>query len=387
MKLNQLHLVNLKWFNRSIKKNMRMNFKSYDLDENPDRFKELCDIFWPGYKNWFLSEGPTNRPGYTTTFKMLKQHMPEIVPIFESLCELGGGEDLFARFLGLYNPPAFIKGCSQLTWGDHHLIRNYDFHPHLFEASIIKTNWNKKVIAMSDCIWGVLDGINENGLAVSLAFGGQEESGTGFGIPLILRYILETCETTAEARAILKRVPTHMAYSVLVVDGNNDYTNAFLSPDVETIFVTSPCATNHFKKVTWPEYEKKAKSLNRLNHLKKILTVKSEKMKASRSSQSGKIPNIHSGKVPSSALDFNPLKKESPSTAVESEQEVINQMVNEFLSAPLFSTDYQEGFGTLYTSVYDTIEKSVKFIWPGESMSFQMDDFSESSIIIEFKKN
>ena len=43
---------------------------------------------------------------------------------------------------------------------------------------------------MSDCLWGLLDGINDAGLAVSLAFGGRATR-EGFGIPLVVRYLLE----------------------------------------------------------------------------------------------------------------------------------------------------------------------------------------------------
>jgi hypothetical protein len=92
-----------------------MNFKSYDLEAYPDRFKELCDNYWPSYKNWFLSDGPKNRPGYTTTYKMLKQHMPEIIPIYENLCELGGGEDI-SHQLGL------VKKFFQMLLSMHGII-------------------------------------------------------------------------------------------------------------------------------------------------------------------------------------------------------------------------------------------------------------------------
>ena len=59
---------------------------------------------------------------------------------------------------------------------------------------------------MSDCLWGLLDGINDSGLAVSLTFGGRKDVGDGFAIPLVVRYVLETCDTVAEARAALARV-------------------------------------------------------------------------------------------------------------------------------------------------------------------------------------
>ena len=59
---------------------------------------------------------------------------------------------------------------------------------------------------MSDCLWGLLDGMNDAGLAVSLTYGGRRVLGHGFGIPLVLRYLLETCDNVRDASRVLKRL-------------------------------------------------------------------------------------------------------------------------------------------------------------------------------------
>ena len=74
------------------------------------------------------------------------------------------------------------------------------------------------MLGTGDCLWGLLDGLNEDGLAASLTFGGSREVGTGFGISIVMRYLLETCTTVAEALSVLDRVPVHMAYNVTVLD-------------------------------------------------------------------------------------------------------------------------------------------------------------------------
>ena len=56
--------------------------------------------------------------------------MPELVPIYERLVELAGGDELAARLLSLYRPPGFVVGCSQGAWtraGGPVLVRNYDY--------------------------------------------------------------------------------------------------------------------------------------------------------------------------------------------------------------------------------------------------------------------
>ena len=47
--------------------------------------------------------------------------------------------------------------------------------------------------------------MNDAGLAVSLTFGGRPQVGDGFGIPLVIRYVLEVCETIEEAVRVLRR--------------------------------------------------------------------------------------------------------------------------------------------------------------------------------------
>ena len=55
--------------------------------------------------------------------------------------------------------------------------------------------------------------------------------GDGFGVPIILRYILQVCTTTEEAGQVLRRVPCHMSYNVTVVDAERHFLTAYLAPD------------------------------------------------------------------------------------------------------------------------------------------------------------
>ena len=66
------------------------------------------------------------------------------------------------------------------------LIRNYDYNQRWFEGRVFHTEWLKPVIGISDCAWGLLDGMNADGLCASLTFGGSQKVGVGFGIPLLI---------------------------------------------------------------------------------------------------------------------------------------------------------------------------------------------------------
>ena len=65
---------------------------------------------------WFLREGEAARPSYATSVRMLRAHMPELVPAYERVVELAGGGDLAARMLSLYKPPPYLAACSQGVW-------------------------------------------------------------------------------------------------------------------------------------------------------------------------------------------------------------------------------------------------------------------------------
>jgi predicted choloylglycine hydrolase len=132
--------------------------------------------------------------------------MPELMPTYERLAALAGGSDLAARFLSSYCPPSYLIACSQAVWSRDAplLVRNYDYDPALLEPVIWSSALTgRRVIGMSDCLWGLLDGVNDAGLAVSLTFGGRRDVGEGIAIPLVVRYLLETCDTVAQARAAL----------------------------------------------------------------------------------------------------------------------------------------------------------------------------------------
>ncbi len=249
------------------------------------KWQHLFERLWPSYHQWFLKQGDHARPKFLTCETALKQHMPELLPLYSQLVELGGGSDAAARFLSLYCPTPYLSGCSQAVWtrDESFLIRNYDYSSKLWEGILLRTCWNgKQVMAMSDCLWGVLDGMNEDGLAVSLAFGGRKTLGEGFGIPLILRYILEFCDSTAQATDVLRRVPSHMAYNVTVLDRSGAHATVFISPDRDIVVSRRKLATNHQGTVDWPEHERATASLDRAHVLSLRLQDPSRNSRAIR---------------------------------------------------------------------------------------------------------
>jgi hypothetical protein len=83
--------------------------------EPGERWRASHEAMWPAFRAWYLKEGDSARPDLATCRHMLAEHMPELVPTYETLVELAGGDELAARFLSLYRPPGFVVGCAVVT--------------------------------------------------------------------------------------------------------------------------------------------------------------------------------------------------------------------------------------------------------------------------------
>ena len=316
---------------------MELTFRAVSEREPGPKWAGLFHEYWPGYHRWWAREGLTARPTYLASLMALKQHMPELAPVYEQLCELAGGSDAAARFLSFYGPPPYLSGCSQAIWPGEEpvLVRNYDYSPRAFDAVIFHTRWlGKWVMGTSDGLWGLVDGVNEDGLCVSLTFGGRRVTGEGFGVPLILRYVLETCETTKQAVEALRRIPCHMSYNVTVLDRNRRYSTVYLAPDRQAVVTKASVATNHQERVEWSSHARFTATVERERFLLRRLTLHKEPQE---------------------------------------------EFIHAFLQPPLYSVAYEEGFGTLFTAVYRPRLGEMEYRWPNSVWAFSIPEFEEGS--------
>ncbi len=314
-------------------------------EELPDvKWQRFFKRVWPFYKKWFLSEGYLKRPGYMTSVSALQKHMPELYPFYERLVEKAGGGDLEARFLSMYCPPPYMSGCSQMAvvGPENVLIRNYDYHPRLFDGKVSKSNWLQPIIGMTDCTWGLLDGVNASGLTASLTFGGRKITGVGFGIPIIIRYVLETCTNVEEGVKALCRIPVHMTYNVTLMDKSGNFATVYLAPDRYAQVVPEAICTNHQTHVEWSEYAEFTNTVGR-----------------------------------KSFLQYELLNSELS----------IQQKVEAFLKPPLYYVNYKKYFGTLYTAVYHPETGQLELHWPEKHEVVSFQNFKEKTIQVKLEKN
>jgi len=324
---------------------IQISFRTLIEDRPGAEWQNLFQRSWPGYRAWFLRSSGIERPGYLESRRALRQHMPELVPTWEALVELAGGSDIAARFLSMWCPPPYIGGCSQAAWIDptgaesSALLRNYDFAPLLLEGSWLATRWSgQRVLAMGDCLWGALDGMNEAGLAAALSFGGRAISGQGFGIPLVLRYVLEVAQNTQEAIKLLQRVPVSMCYSITLLDRFDDWATVFVSPDRATEVTQQKATTNFQHQVEWPEHARATQSVERRERLQTLV--------------------------------------DGPGSLAEATQALLQD--------PLHQKNYNHGHGTLYSVVYQPKSGTAELLWPGQRWAQTLQNFGPGQRDIAF---
>lgn len=328
---------------------MRCTFEAISEDLPGPRWRQVFEQYWPAYRQWYLRDGGRSRRGFLMCRKALRSYMPELVPTWERLVALSGGGDLEARFLSMWAPPPYVAGCSQAVWlpapagaragAAPALLRNYDFAPGLLEGVWLASRWHgQRVLAVSDCLWGALDGINESGLAASLSFGGRREVGEGFGIPLVMRYVLEFAENVDEAVAILSRIPVHMSYTVTLLDRKSAWASVFVTPDRPAEVVRRQAVTNLQHRVEWAAHAEATHAA---------------------------------------------LRQEALGVAVQQAHHQ-NDVLRALLQPPLFQTAYGRGHGTLYTAVYYPADSAVEMVWSDATWRQSCRQFQPGARLIDF---
>ncbi len=326
---------------------MQLIFRSLAEDRIGTTWKQVFDHGWPGWKEWYLSRGANEYPLLDSCRAGLRRHMPGFERIWDSLVETVDADEDAARFLSFWDPPRYLVNCSQAVLNDADgpmLVRNYDLDPALNEGTLLKTKWrNRRVMGMVEGMAGLSDGMNDAGLAISLTFGGRAVTRKGFGIPLIIRYVLESCRDVQDALTALREIPCHMSYNVTVLDRSGATATVMLSPDRPMIVAESNWATNHQLGVEWPRHGRLSQTLERGEYLDKLM------------SRSGL---------------------------------TANELADEFLRPPLNTRCYDEGFGTVFTAVYRPAEGEVYLGWAdGAFHRWSFDDFPKRELRIQYSEH
>ncbi|MFC4334290.1 C45 family autoproteolytic acyltransferase/hydolase [Salininema proteolyticum] len=256
--------------------------------------------------------------------KAVREHMPELAPLIDSLAEELDVPDAWTA-LAVPTTRPFTAGCTQ-TAASGVLARNYDFDPDDCSKTVVRTDFLRPVIGMQEGTWGLLDGMNDAGLAVSIAFGGRPvlDLEDGHSVLLLARYLLETCESAEEAWERAKSFPSATTHNLTVVDSDQAY-SLYLRPGEGAVRRDSPTAANHQDD---PEHEGGEDSRLReavLDRVRRAATV----------------PDL----------------------------------IAALLTGPLYRHGYGRGFGTVYTAAYVPREGRVEYHWPETAIGVSFEDF------------
>jgi hypothetical protein len=84
---------------------MQLAFEAVSEARPGPKWQALFRRYWPAYRTWYLNRSEADQPSLRAAKQALRHHMPELVPTFERLVELTGGDELAARLLSCYRPP------------------------------------------------------------------------------------------------------------------------------------------------------------------------------------------------------------------------------------------------------------------------------------------
>lgn len=151
-------------------------------------------------------------------------------------------EDLYTFLLSMYCFE-FSNHCTCFAFQDNnHIIfgRNSDFLVELEKLymnclyrldNVYAFNGNTTAFVQME------DGVNEYGLAVGLTFVYPKVRKYGFNAGMLVRYILEKCQTTQEAFSFLKSVPIASQQTITIIDALKDMAVVECNPYVVEVIL------------------------------------------------------------------------------------------------------------------------------------------------------
>ncbi|MFI0898068.1 C45 family autoproteolytic acyltransferase/hydolase [Streptomyces sp. NPDC020983] len=298
-------------------------FRAIEVGDGGDgRWAAYSRPLWREMEGLLTAEGRTPQ-GAERVRALFRAHMPELVPVLERLAGRldRPGAEAFLTHAALR---PFSQACTQIGRNGT-LLRNYDLRPEQCEGTVVSSCFLRPVIGMQDMLWGLLDGMNDAGLAVSLTWGGRTAYGRGFSVLVVVRYLLETCGTVDEAVARLRSLPVAVPQNLTLVDPAKEVT-VFVGPDIPVTVAPDACAANHQHLPVTGEQERALGTQERLRAVRAAGTD-----------------------------------------------------VAAMLRPPLYRSVDEQGSRTLYTAHYRPAEGRVTYYWPGESWQQSFGDFAPGS--------
>jgi predicted choloylglycine hydrolase len=321
-----------------MRREFEVTFTAFDEEQPGEKWRSH---FEASREKWAASLGSASspsRPSATGCREAIATHMPELLESHDRRVALFDGDPAVAQHVSYWGGPPLFSGCSVLALPGPPatLLRSYDFTEAFFDALICRTKWTgKRVLAMCEGAGGCNDGINEDGLAAALTFGGRFAHGLGFAVPMLVRYVLETCATVGQAVTALQRLPSAGVQNIILQDRSGASAVVYLRPDGPTGVSYEPMVTNH-QEIPPPTGGDSSQSATRKACLAR-------------------------------------LRNDPPDKAFQA-----------FMDPPLHHADFSRWFGTLYTARYEPGSGRASYHWKAGAWEQSMDRFEEGRRAVRF---
>lgn len=151
-------------------------------------------------------------------------------------------------------------GCSAVVASGIY-GRNYDFSLRRYDGVLtaVQPHGVYASIGFSDRFTGRLDGMNEHGLCIGLHFVNEAIGRPGLVCLLIVRLVLDQCATTAEAIALLRRLPHGLGFNYSLLDATGEAAVVEAAPGALAVREGEWLAcTNHFQAPALQPYNRRA---------------------------------------------------------------------------------------------------------------------------------
>jgi predicted choloylglycine hydrolase len=151
--------------------------------------------------------------------------------------------------------------------------------------------------------------------------------GRGFGIGLVVRFLLQVAATTQEAVDRLMDLPVQMSYNVAILDGLGDHRVVFVAPDRPARVTQLAAAANRQGETEWQRHADYCNTVERESYLESLVTF--------------------------------PLVEAA-------------DLVSAFLRPPLYRPLAESTWGTVYTASYEPVSGAMTLHWPDDQWTMSV---------------
>lgn len=243
------------------------------------------------------------------------------------------------------HPYSIVNQCSHMVLlpsitkdGDIFVTRTYDWHYDDEDMRLLttKVKGNYSHIGFSTLLTGRTDGMNSEGLCVTMSGGGAWDAEItekkAFNFSLAIRVILDKCSNTSQAIKLLQELPVNTSTHYLIADKKGD---AAIVEGFDCEYAVREVNLDSKKQYLYSTNYYKSK---KMKHLNKFVNYYLKKMNPAREK----------------VID-NFLIENSPNI----DRDQLISLLSEELPKGLSTPYYSEWFGNLWTMIFNVTSGSI----------------------------